>query len=56
MQRHGGEVRIESELGQGSRFRLVFPPARLRCPSAGMAASEGQEAPEHEAAPDSISA
>jgi two-component system phosphate regulon sensor histidine kinase PhoR len=56
MQRHGGEVRIESELGQGSRFRLVFPPARLRCPSAGMAASEGQEASEREAAPDSISA
>jgi two-component system phosphate regulon sensor histidine kinase PhoR len=56
MQRHGGEVRIESELGQGSRFRLVFPPARLRFPSAGMAASEGQEASEREAAPDSISA
>ena len=30
MQRHGGEVRIESELGEGSRFRLVFPGARLR--------------------------
>jgi two-component system phosphate regulon sensor histidine kinase PhoR len=30
MQRHGGEVRIESELGQGSSFRLVFPAARLR--------------------------
>jgi hypothetical protein len=23
-------VRIESELGQGSSFRLVFPAARLR--------------------------
>ncbi|MFM7704133.1 MAG: phosphate regulon sensor histidine kinase PhoR [Rubrivivax sp.] len=30
MQRHGGEIRIESELGHGSRFRLVFPAARLR--------------------------
>jgi len=30
MQRHGGELLIDSQLGQGSRFELVFPPARLR--------------------------
>ena len=29
-QRHGAELRIESTLGKGSRFALVFPPARLR--------------------------
>ena len=28
MQRHGGELKIESELGKGSRFTLVFPAAR----------------------------
>lgn len=30
VQRHGGELHIESQLGQGSRFSLVFPPARVR--------------------------
>lgn len=29
-QRHGGEVDITSEPGKGSRFRLVFPAARVR--------------------------
>ena len=28
MQRHGGELKIESELGKGSRFILVFPASR----------------------------
>jgi len=28
--RHGGEMQVESVLGEGSTFRLVFPPARVR--------------------------
>lgn len=30
MQRHGGELMIQSEVSKGSRFRLVFPAARVR--------------------------
>lgn len=28
MQRHGGELKIDSELGKGSKFTLVFPASR----------------------------
>ena len=30
VQRHGGELAIESEVGKGSVFRLVFPAPRVR--------------------------
>ncbi|MFG6428580.1 phosphate regulon sensor histidine kinase PhoR [Roseateles sp. LYH14W] len=30
MQRHGGELMVQSEVGKGSRFRLAFPAARIR--------------------------
>ena len=33
MQRHGGELRIESELGKGSKFSLIFPVARCQVAS-----------------------
>jgi two-component system phosphate regulon sensor histidine kinase PhoR len=30
VQRHGGELDIQSEVGKGSCFRLVFPAPRVR--------------------------
>lgn len=33
MQRHGGELRIESALGKGSSFMLVLPSSRVLMPS-----------------------
>ncbi len=41
MQRHGGELLVQSEVGKGSRFRLVFPAARVR---AGTETAMGDEA------------
>ena len=35
MQRHGAELDIHSEPGKGSRFRLVFPAARVRSAGEG---------------------
>ena len=29
-QRHGAELQIESQVGQGSRFCIIFPAARVR--------------------------
>ena len=43
MQRHGGELRIDSELGKGSRFALVFPAARVRLVAASPASGEQVE-------------
>ena len=30
VQRHGAELKIESALGKGSRFAIVFPASRVR--------------------------
>ena len=30
IEKHKGHIRVNSEPGKGSRFRLIFPPARVR--------------------------
>jgi two-component system phosphate regulon sensor histidine kinase PhoR len=42
-QRHGGELDIQSELGRGSTFRLVFPAARVRAAPAASATTASEE-------------
>jgi len=43
MQRHGGELDIASELGNGSTFKLVFPAVRVR-PAAEAPAARREDA------------
>jgi two-component system, OmpR family, phosphate regulon sensor histidine kinase PhoR len=45
IQRHGGELTIESEVGKGSTFRLAFPAARTRVPEDRVARPERSERP-----------
>lgn len=51
VQRHGGELDIQSDLGHGSTFRLIFPAARVRVLPAPPALPPGEPVPEERALP-----
>jgi two-component system, OmpR family, phosphate regulon sensor histidine kinase PhoR len=46
VQRHGGELRIDSTPGAGSTFTIVLPPARVRLPDASPPGGAAQPATE----------
>lgn len=44
MQRHGGELKVESQLGKGSTFSLMFPANRVRVTQSEIAKPQVSEA------------